>query len=200
MRAVKTYAPYGLVTLGMITKVAPHPYNITATNSSLVYGPTAIKNLWASIYPLLMVFITELIYSGLIMQYPITFIFPFVSNFISYILTAALTKYLTHFDKEINYVKSGSLVLFSSVQFFLSSNLVAYLSNPEFYSSLAECYILGLPFFGYELLGNVVYSIILFGADFAIRKYIADEIETSTNYSQVQDEKLHSIIAQSDSA
>lgn len=197
MKVLKSYAPYGLVTLGMITKIAPHPYGVTATNSSLVYGPTAIKNIWTFIYPLILVFVSELIYVSLVAQMPISIMFPFVSNFISYIITTLVTKFFTHKDIQINYVKSGCFVALSSVQFFLISNLVVYLNYMDFYDSLIECYIAGLPFLGYELLGNIFYSIILFGAHYAINKYIPDEVVSSP---EVNDEKLHSIISQTESA
>lgn len=60
-----------------------------------------------------------------------------------------------------------------SLQFFLITNFgtwygshgLAHALYPSTFAGLLDCYIAGLPFLGYTLLGDLVFSTILFGTD-----------------------------------
>lgn len=54
--------------------------------------------------------------------------------------------------------------LTTAVLFFLISNYGSWIGGMSFgASNLAEVYMLGIPFFGYNLLGDVFYSFVFFG-------------------------------------
>jgi hypothetical protein len=58
-------------------------------------------------------------------------------------------------------------ILGASVIFFIVSNFGVWFSGtmyPKDLSGLAACYIAGLPFFQNTILGDLVYSSLLFGA------------------------------------
>ena len=56
-------------------------------------------------------------------------------------------------------------VLVSSIIFFIVSNLgVWFIGYQHTFNNLIECYVLGIPFFGYSIAGDLVWSFILFNA------------------------------------
>jgi len=55
-------------------------------------------------------------------------------------------------------------VLISSLIFFIVSNFgVWVLSYPHTIEGLITCYTMAIPFFGYSILGDMAWSLILFG-------------------------------------
>jgi hypothetical protein len=62
----------------------------------------------------------------------------------------------------------GAATILGSLQFFLITNFSAWLVLPEYYgrdfSGLMECYVAGLPFYPWTLLGDLGFAAILFGA------------------------------------
>lgn len=58
----------------------------------------------------------------------------------------------------------STAVITGSLLFFIITNFAMWLVYYDYtFTSLAECYALALPFYKYSLLGDVVYSMILFG-------------------------------------
>ena len=66
--------------------------------------------------------------------------------------------------------------------FFLISNFGVWLEGfyPQTFAGLIECYVAGLPFLGYSLLGDSFYSIILFGGYAAIKERIPANLRFAT--------------------
>ena len=70
----------------------------------------------------------------------------------------------------LNKISSGKVVLASlsgSTIFYLISNFGVWAFSPMYaktFTGLVQCYSLALPFYGTSLMGDLVYSAILFGA------------------------------------
>ncbi len=66
----------------------------------------------------------------------------------------------------------GAVTALGSLQFFLITNFGVWLGSanhpsgmyPPTLAGLVECYAMGLPFFGYTLMGDLSFSALLFGA------------------------------------
>jgi hypothetical protein len=74
--------------------------------------------------------------------------------------------------------KAGNIVLASvtaTVLFFIITNFAFWLSGimyPMTGAGLAECYAAAIPFFGYNLAGNLFYAGVMFGLfEFARMKF-----------------------------
>jgi hypothetical protein len=68
---------------------------------------------------------------------------------------------------NIKFPKIAGLGFASSLLFWISSNFGVWLVNSGFYpsdfSGLTTCYIAAIPFLGYQIAGDVFYSLLVFG-------------------------------------
>ena len=77
-------------------------------------------------------------------------------------------------QKEISQIITAELPASVNQNFFLISNFGVWIGGmmyPVSLGGLISCYIAGLPFFGWTLVGNAFYCTMLFGGfEFAINK------------------------------
>jgi hypothetical protein len=86
--------------------------------------------------------------------------------------------------REIKFPKIAALGFSGSLLFWVLSNFGVWLVNSGFYpstfSGLTSCYIAAIPFLGYQMVGDVFYSLIIFGmVKFSINYF------SSTNTSKI---------------
>ena len=132
-----------LLVLAVITRLLPHPPNVTPITAIALFGGCNIKdkNL-AFVLPLLCMFITDLFLGFHV-------IMPFV--YMSFMMISYI---------GINSKKIGNGTIFgSSLLFFLVTNLgVWYLGYPNTFAGLVSCYTLALPFFVNTIIGDLFFT------------------------------------------
>jgi len=79
-------------------------------------------------------------------------------------------------------VRIGSASLLGSAQFFLITNFQAWLELPEFYArdpaGLVQCYIAGLPFAVRTVLGDLLFTALLFSVhEFVMARQSSSAVE-----------------------
>lgn len=70
----------------------------------------------------------------------------------------------------------GAITLVNSMQFFLLTNFASWLwfqSYPRTAAGLATCYVAAIPFFGWTLAGDILYTAILFGSHAWLSRTVA---------------------------
>lgn len=80
--------------------------------------------------------------------------------------------------RRITVTRVGIGAFVGAMQFFLITNFfvwlnaseVARIEYPKTLAGLLACYTLALPFFGYTLLGNLIFGAAFFGADVALAR------------------------------
>lgn len=150
-------------------RVLPHPYNFTPLIAVTLLSSYAISNrIIAVIVPLLGFWLSDLfmnnvIYAGYYSDFTI-----FSSGmFWTYGAIVLVGLMGSSFIKKIS---SGKIVLASlsgSTIFYLISNFGVWAFSPMYAKSIAgliQCYSLALPFYGSSLIGDLLYSSVLFGA------------------------------------
>lgn len=133
-----------LFTLGLISRVIPHPANFTPLGAILAYGSNRKGYKWAMILGLLIMVTSDVILG-------FSFSTPFVYlGFASY---AVLPKILS---KKIGLIPTTIL---SSLVFFLISNLGVWLGPwyEHSWSGLIKCFTLAIPFYKNMLLADAVF-------------------------------------------
>lgn len=165
---IKKGTPYALIASSIITRLAPHPPNFTASNSAVVYGNTVLKPIWNIIIPLLLFFVSDIINLYAIERIEFT-AFTLLYTFPAYIISSIITRLVMKNRTKICVARASSLVIASSVIFFILSNFVVYIqksienSNYKLsFENLMTTYADGLPYFGWEILGNSIYSAFYF--------------------------------------
>ena len=146
------------IAVAAIIRLMPHLPNVTPiTAMALFSGVYFTQNKYAFIIPLLAMFLSDLILG-----------FSLISIFVY--LAFILVSYIGISSKKMNI----RTILLSSISFFIITNFGVWLIGyPNTLNGLIECYTLALPFFRNSLIGDFVFSgIMYYGFEFVYNKYI----------------------------
>ncbi|OGX28499.1 MAG: hypothetical protein A3B78_00145 [Omnitrophica WOR_2 bacterium RIFCSPHIGHO2_02_FULL_67_20] len=150
----------GLIVLGILARLVPHPWNATPVMAIALFGGTYLSKRWGVLLPLAIVGVSDL----LIMWHRTA---PF--TWAAFAVTGTLGWWLRRHPSP-GRILCASLI--GSCLFFIISNFGVWASGglyPPTASGLWECYLAGLPFFRNTVGGDLVYTAALFGAYAALR-------------------------------
>ncbi len=167
----------GLIVLGAISRLVPHPHNFTAVGAMALFGGAYLKPRWLSVAaPLAAMWLSDLILNNIFYRayYPGGSFFGSGWVYGAVILTAVLAK--PWFKKvTVSRVMGGGIA--AGVLFFLITNFGVWAGPQSIYpkdiSGLLLAYWAGIPFlsdpgsghyfFLNSLAGTLVYSAFFFG-------------------------------------
>ncbi len=155
-----------LIVLGIITRLLPHPPNLTAIAAVALYSGYYLKNRKIGfLFPLLIMLLTDIkigFYQWQLM----------LSVYLSFVIITVLGIFLE--KKNWLFALPGSMI--GSIIFFLITNWAVWQFTPWYPHNLAglfACYLAGLPFLKNQFLGDIFYTAPLFslteGAKFLAR-------------------------------
>jgi len=147
---------------------------------ALFAGSVSKDKRFAFLFPLLSLFISDLLYQFLYTQ-GLTTIKGFYSGQISnYILIASITVIGFFINKKnISHILIGSLA--GAVYFFLISNFMVWIGGgwginnlpyPKTFDGLLACYAAGLPFFKWSVLATLLFNGVFFGSYYLLGKSV----------------------------
>lgn len=143
-----------LIVMGVVSRLVPHPPNVTPLMAIALFGGTYLAKRWAILLPL-----TIVILSDAILGWHTTM--PF--GWAAFAVTGMIAWWVR---RQPNVTRIATAALAGSVLFFLITNLGVWLVGglyPPTAAGFQRCYIAALPFFRNSLLGDVVYTGALFG-------------------------------------
>ncbi len=138
----------GFVLLAVWFRLIPHPPNVAPITALALFSGASFRNKWFSIvFPLIAMLLSDIVLG-----------FSTISLWVySAFILITMFSWVT---KELKWTS----VLISSLIFFIVSNFgVWVLSYPHTIEGLITCYTMAIPFFGYSILGDMAWSLILFG-------------------------------------
>ncbi len=156
----KLISPRFLVLCAMIaaaafTRLIPHLPNFTAMGAMALFGGAYFTNKkLAFAVPLIAMFLTDLI---------LGFHSTILSVYFAFALMVVIGMTMIQ-KKKVSNIVLASVV--AAVLFFLITNFAFWMTDvmyPMTAAGLAECYVAALPFFGYNLVGNLFYAGVMFG-------------------------------------
>jgi hypothetical protein len=144
----------GLVLFAGISRLIPHPWNFTAVTAMAVLASHKLENRGlAAALPLLSLFWTDLF-----LGFHVTAVFVYLGVLIPVLLPKS-----THYAVKL---VAGSL------GFFVLTNLGVWWSQglyPLTANGLIQCFTMALPFYENQILGDLVYSAVLWGAFYGLK-------------------------------
>jgi hypothetical protein len=144
----------GMILAAAASRFIPHPPNFTPIAAMALFGGAQFSSKRAAfLVPLAGLFLSDLVL-GL---YPIT---PVVYG--SFALTVCLGLWVRHASVR----RIAFAVVASAVLFFVLTNFGVWAIDrlyPKTPAGLLDCYVAGIPFFRNTLLGDLLYSALLFG-------------------------------------
>jgi hypothetical protein len=153
-RHASPWLVYGLILLGIVARLTPHPWNATPTMAIALFAGTHLSKRWALALPLLMVGATDviLLWHGTV---------PFTWG--AFALTGLLAWWIRP-RPTAGRIAAASVA--GSVLFFLITNFGVWATQalyPRTPDGLWQCYVAALPFFRNTVLGDLFYAVALFG-------------------------------------
>ena len=146
---------YGLLLVGIVARLVPHPWNATPTMAIALFAGTYLSRRWAILLPLTIVAVSDY-FIGWHSTVPFTWS--------AFAFTGVLAWWVRN-HPSADRIVGGALA--GSVIFFLLTNFGVWLVGdlyPRTLAGLWQCYVAAIPFFRSTVVGDLVYSAVLFGS------------------------------------
>jgi len=144
----------GLILMGLVARLVPHPPNATPLMAIALFGGTYLSKRWAILLPLIIVAISDL-FIGWHRTVPFTWG--------AFALTGMLAWWI-RLRPRPSRILGGAVA--GSLLFFLITNFGVWVAGtlyPQTLDGLRQCYVAAIPFFRNTVLGDLVYVTALFG-------------------------------------
>lgn len=159
-----------LIAVGVLSRIIPHPPNVTAVVGATLLGAYAIRSVWlAALVPVAIMAIADLIlgWHG--------------SALFTYAGMLAATFIGRGLLQRLSITRLGGAAFLASLAFFVISNFGVYLGGYYGYGfdGLVACYVAAIPFWGLSLVGDLVSTGVLFALFVLARRYVLRGDETA---------------------
>ncbi|MBK8700802.1 MAG: hypothetical protein IPN29_15165 [Saprospiraceae bacterium] len=167
-----------ITSFAIISRLIPHPYNFSPFGAIALFGAAFYGHKWMAIaLPCLTAWISgvilnNIIYTNLFKEFT-WFDHNIFWQSLAYIATTLIGFIL--FNSGTSWTRIVAGALSSSILFFVLTNFGYWYSGlfyPMTFTGLITCYLSAVPFVQSTLLGDLVYSLAMFGAYGYIRSSI----------------------------
>lgn len=156
MRNARLILGIGLVIFCAVMRLLPHPWSLTPVGAaSLFSGACFDRKRWAFVVPMASMFISDC-FIGFHSLMPVVYA--------TFALIVVLGILLRDRRRSPAFVAGGAVA--SATIFYIVTNFAMWQISamyPHTFNGLIACYIAAIPFYGTMLLGDLVYSALLFG-------------------------------------
>ncbi len=156
--------------LAALSRLIPHPPNFTPLGAMALFGAAYFSRKYlAFLIPLAAWWISDIILNNLVYAklYPEIYQgFSWMGNPVIYLCLGFIVLIGWVLLKKVNTIRLIGAATIAAVAFFLITNFNSMLTSPLYtkdFNGLLESYIAGIPFFRNTLVGNLIYSALLFG-------------------------------------
>lgn len=157
------------------SRVLPHPPNFSSITAMGLFGAACFTNRWLSFFVVFFsiwisdLFINNIIYAEYYNEF-IWFYPGFYWQYFAHLITLLIGMCFLNNIKIKNIFFSTVL---STLSFYIISNFGCWLGStfyPQNLTGLLSCYIAATPFLGNSILGDISYTVILFGGYYILGK------------------------------
>ncbi len=154
-------AALSLTVLGVLGRLLPHPSNFAPVGAASLFAGARLPRWQAYLVPLVVMAITDPIKAAFYGVQPFTKYQLFIYG--SFLISVWLGRWLRNTE---NVSRIAAITVLNSIQFFLITNFGSWLwfqAYPRTAAGLASCYVAAIPFFGWTLASDILYTAVLFG-------------------------------------
>ncbi len=156
MDSISMYKVLGLICLGIMSRLLPHPPNCTAINAIALFGICSLGSFWISLFS---VFSAMLLSDLLVFGFHSSMVFVYLSLGLIVLMGYGL-------KPKRSLIRTTFLLALSSLLFFITSNFGIWLVSsmyPKSITGLELCYVAAIPFLANNLMGTLLFGGMLFG-------------------------------------
>lgn len=158
-----------LTVMGAMARLIPHPPNFAPVGAASVFAGARLPVWQAYLIPLAIMAVTDPILNAMHGLAPFTLSQAFI--YTSFLISVSMGRWARRTE---NAWRIGAVVLLSSTQFFLISNLPSWITGyPHTLAGLASCYASAIPFFERTVASDLLFSAILFGLHAVLSRTIS---------------------------
>lgn len=158
-----------LIVIGVLSRLAPHPANVTAVGALAVFSGSRYSTTKA-----LGITIGTMLISDVVLGFHAVMWATYGSFALSVLLAS-------HLLRKQSIIRIAGVTLTSSILFYLVTNFAVWVipgsMYPKTVAGLMASYIMALPFFRNSLIGDFSYSAIFFGS-YALVKTLRPRLKT----------------------
>lgn len=152
---------YIFVLVAVAVRFMPHPMAFTPVGAALLYfGARAPRRrMWI---PLALLAASDVVLTTLFYRYPFSW-----DHFVTWAWYAGMIWLGWTIKRDSGAVRILGTALLGSVSFFLVSNFAvwaAWAMYPRTVAGLMTCYFAALPFFRHSVIGDLLFTAVMFGA------------------------------------
>lgn len=161
-----------LIACAAIYRIMPHPANVAPITAIALFGGAYInKKYLVFLIPFLALFISDMVLNNTILRsyYPdvegIVWWSPYMTG--TFIAFGMVILFGLFFLKKVSALRVVSISLLSSFAFFFITNSFELVTNPMYpktFAGLISSLTAGIPFFRPTILGDLLFTGVLFGA------------------------------------
>ena len=169
MKNTRFVAVATLVLIAALSRLLPHPPNMTAVGAMALFGGAYATNRFAAfILPLISLFLSDLILNNVVYSAFNNgqFVWFYDGAMWIYAAVALIVLVGLTLAKNVNSKSVLAASVVSDILFFLISNFGVWQSGlmyPKTMTGLTTCYVAGLPYFLNSLIGDLAFAAVLFG-------------------------------------
>jgi len=170
---------YVFVLFAVALRFMPHPMAFTPVGAALLFfGARAPRRrLWI---PLVLLAASDVVLTTLVYKYPFSW-----DHFVTWAWYAAMLWLGTTLKQNAGVFRILGSALAGSVTFFVVSNFAVWAAwdmYPRTAAGLMTCYDAGLPFFRHGVVGDLLFTTVMFGAPVAFHA-LAGWLDKSSDHS-----------------
>jgi hypothetical protein len=154
-------AALSLTVLGAVARLLPHPPNFAPVGATSLFAGARLPRWQAYLIPMALMAVTDPILSPLYGFKPYTKYLLF--TYLSFLISVWLGRRIRNTE---SISRIAAVTVLNSIQFFLLTNFGSWLwfqAYPRTAAGLASCYVAAIPFFGWTLASDILYTAVLFG-------------------------------------
>lgn len=160
-----------LIIIGVISRLAPHPANVTAVGALAVFSGAKYGKTKALVITIGTMFLSDIVLGFHAVMW---------ATYGGFALSVLLANLLL---RKQSVIRIAGVSLASSVLFYLVTNFaVWYIPGsmyPKTFAGLMDSYIMALPFFRNSLLGDFSYTAIFFGGYALVKQFVQHHEKSS---------------------
>jgi len=161
-----------LIAAAAIYRIIPHPANVAPITAIALFGGAYIaKKYLVFLVPFLALFISDMVLNNTVLRsyYPEVEGIVWWSSYMTgtFLAFGLIILFGLSFLKKVSTLRVISVSLLSSLTFFLITNGFTWFASPMYpqsFAGLVSCIGAGIPFFRPTILGDLVFTGVLFGA------------------------------------
>src|SRR5215469_2826136 len=152
---------YIFLLFAVAVRFMPHPMAFTPVGAALLFFGSRVSHnrMWI---PLVLLAGSDVVLTTLVYRYPFSW-----DHFVTWAWYAAILWLGSTLKENAGAIRILVTTLASSVSFFLISNFAVWAAwdmYPRTFSGLMTCYDAGLPFFRHAVVGDLLFTAVMFGA------------------------------------